>query len=365
MRILYLMFSYTVGGTERLVTDICNNMVYKSNEVYIYIVNDLVDNVMIQELDSKVHVKILGRQVGGNEKLKTLIDIADYIKKNQIGVVHCNALNTPELLLVAKLINPKIKVFYTIHGMSQYKQLSRIKVAYRNILCNKIIAISKSVREDIISAGAAISKVEIIYNAVDFNRLKYNKKEEHIFDKNNVVIGNIARFLPKIKGQDVLVESAIQLIKRYPHIKCFFAGEPDKEHKQQYDKCKAFVSEKYQDNILFVGNVEDIAAFLKKIDIFVLPSRFEGFGISLVEAMGMEVPCIASRLAGPEEILEYGKRGVLFEPGNKDALMEAIEKVIQNYSVEKQRAMKNSAYVREKYTIDNMTNQLLDIYRGA
>ena len=61
--------------------------------------------------------------------------------------------------------------------------------------------------------------------------------------------------------------------------------------------------------MMFYFFQEGLILSLIHIYLFVLPSRFEGFGISLVEAMSMGVPCIASRLAGPEEVLEYGKRG--------------------------------------------------------
>lgn len=365
MRILYLMFSYTVGGTERLVTDICNDLVLKKNEVYLYIVNDLIDDTMIQKVNPKVHIKRYGRTVGSKDKLKVLFELARYIKKEKIDIVHCNALNTPELLLVTKIIAPHVKVVYTIHGMNQYGQLNKLKIRYRNIICDQIIAISESVKKDIINAGAMSKKVTVVYNAIDFKRIDNNLPQTHTFDKNKVVIGNVARFEPEIKGQDILLDAMGKLIKLYPQIKCLFAGAPDKGHYDQYVSLKERMEKKYPNNISFMGNIDDVAGFLKKIDIFVLPSRFEGFGLSLVEAMSMGVPCVASKLAGPEEVLEYGKRGSLFEAENSNELVSKIEYVIENYSEEKCKAQENRSYVRNKYDIRNMTKQLISIYDGA
>ena len=96
-----------------------------------------------------------------------------------------------------------------------------------------------------------------------------------------------------------------------------------------------------------------------------LPSRSEGFGLSLVEAMSMGVPCIASKLAGPEEVMEYGKRGRLFKSGNIEELAAVIDFVIQNYAQEKKIAEENSQYVKNKYNIERMTEQLLEIYQEA
>ncbi|WP_302790629.1 glycosyltransferase family 4 protein [Anaerobutyricum hallii] len=364
MRILNLLFSFTVGGTERLVTDVCNSLVKQDNDVHLFIVNDLVDDAMINRLDSNVHIVQYARPVGGG-KIKVLLDLARYIKKWKIDVIHCNALNTPELLLVVKLVNPTVKIIYTIHGMNQYCQLGKIKIIYRNLICDRFIAISESVKADIIKAGANADKTIVVYNAIDFDRIETKNVARRTFDKKNVVIGNIARFQPAVKGQDILYEAMGILIKKYPTIKCYFAGASDQEHMQEYVIIRKKAKKEYPNNIFFVGNINDVALFLSKVDLFVLPSRSEGFGLSLVEAMSMGVPCIASKLAGPEEVMEYGKRGRLFKSGNIEELAAVIDFVIQNYAQEKKIAEENSQYVKNKYNIERMTEQLLEIYQEA
>lgn len=362
MKIMYLMFSYTVGGTERLIADICNNMLTKQNEIHLLIINNMVDERMIRTLNSNVHIELLNRTVGGKQKIRILFKVAKYIKKHKIEVIHCNSLDAPELLLVSKIVSRQTKVFYTIHGMNQYCQLNKWRVFYRNIICDKIIAISESVKRDIIEAGAKANKVQVIYNAIDFERMQINAEDKHIFDSKNIVIGNVARFQPEIKGQDILIDAVKQLIEEYPTVKCLFAGEADDIHQKMYDDLKQTMQQQYPENIYFVGNIDNVAEFLSKIDIFVLPSRSEGFGISLVEAMSMKIPCIASRLEGPEEVLEFGKRGRLFDANDSEALCSVIKNVIENYSKEKEIAENNCSYVRRKYNIENMTETLLSIY---
>ena len=362
MHILNLLFSFTVGGTERLVTDVCNSLVKKDNDVHLFIVNDLVDDVMINRLDPNVHIVQYARPVGGG-KIKILIDLARYVNKWKIDVIHCNALNTPELLLAVKIVNPTVKIIYTIHGMNQYRQLGKIKIIYRNLMCDRLIAISESVKADIIKAGANEDKTIVVYNAIDFDRIETKNVVRRMFDKKNIVIGNIARFQPEVKGQDILYEAMEILIKKYPTIKCYFAGASDQEHMQEYVNIQKKEKKEYPNSIFFVGNINDVALFLSKVDLFVLPSRFEGFGLSLVEAMSMGVPCVASKLAGPEEVLEYGKRGCLFESENAKELADVVDFVIQNYEQEKKNAEENSQYVKSKYNIERMTQQLLEIYQ--
>ncbi len=366
---MYLLFSFTIGGTERLITDICNTMCNKGNNVYLYIVNDLYDKSMLNLLDKKIHVEMQRRKISQGKKVKTLFKIARYIYMHKIDVVHCNALNTPEILLIAKLVKPSLKVYYTIHGMEQYKNLSKIRIIYRNILCRKIIAISESVKKDIIKSGANKDKIEVVYNAINVNNYKKAKKQimnmdkQRIFNSDNIVIGNIARFSPELKGQDILINAIDILRKTYPTIKCIFAGSPDKFHKEIFFKTKKRIEEyNLSNNIEMAGNITDIPVFLNNIDIFVLPSRLEGFGISLLEAMSMGIPCIASRLYGPEEVLDFGKRGHLFKPGDVYDLVKVINAVINNYEEEKKRAEINVTEVYKKYSIESMCNKLLVLY---
>ena len=97
MRIMYLLFSFTVGGTERLVADICKEMILNNQEVFLYIVNDLYSGELLDSLDKRIHVELQNRPVGGEEKITTLLKIAKYVKQYRIDVVHCNSFNSPEL----------------------------------------------------------------------------------------------------------------------------------------------------------------------------------------------------------------------------------------------------------------------------
>lgn len=360
MKIMYLLFSFTIGGTERLVSDICNEMVNKKQEVYLYIVNDLYSEELLKTLDDRVHIKLLKRNVGG-EKVKTIIDITNYIRKNKIDVVHCNTFTAPELLLLKKFLFPKLKVVHTIHDVGQYSNLSKLRIAYRNIICDKFIAISETVKKDIIKHGANPDKVKLVYNAINLD--VFHRSKIKIFDKRNVIIGNVARFMPEKKGQDVLINAISILKDTYPNIQCFFAGGYDSSHEKVFfeyaDKINRLGLER---NIVLLGNVTNIPNFLETLDIFVLPSFYEGFGISLIEAMSMGIPSIASKIDGPEEIIGDNKRGLLFEKGNSLELAQKISFIIENYDSVMRRQKEIQGYVDTNFNISSMCDELLKIY---
>jgi glycosyltransferase involved in cell wall biosynthesis len=362
MKILYLLFSFTTGGTERLVGDICNEMVKRGHDVHLYVVNDLIDESMLRSLDSGVKVKLQNRPVGGGDKLGTLYKIASYIRQNRIEVVHCNSLESPELLLLKPVMFPKVPVIYTVHGLGQLKNKKKPAILYRNWLCHRVIAISDAVREDIIACGIDEKKVSTVYNAIDFSRFDRPRTKE--FDPQNIVIGNVARIQPKVKGQDILLRAVAKLKSRYPGIRCLFAGGVGRGEAHALEELEKLAHELgIAENVSFLGNVEDVPGFLRELDVFVLPSRSEGFGISLVEAMAMGVPCVASDLGGPAQVLAGGEYGTLFKTGDPEALARQLSALIENYSGYLAIAETASAAVYRQYAIGTMCELLLREYQ--
>ncbi len=357
MNILYLLFSFTTGGTERLVADICNEMAQRNHNVHLYIVNDLYTQSMLDTLDPQVRVYLQKRPVGGGGKLQTLWGIAEYIRQNRIDVVHCNSLDAPELLLLKPLLCPKAKVLYTVHGMHQMQTKSPLKIRFRNLICHRIIAISDCVREDILAAGIHDRKVTTVPNAISL--AKFSTPSQKRFDPAAPVIGNVARILPALKGQDVLIRAIGILKQEFPGITCLFAGAPAKHQEQELLSLKALTEQLgLQENIQFLGNVEDVPDFLSKIDVFALPSRSEGFGISLIEALAMGIPCVASALDGPAEVLRGGEYGTLFTPDDPQDLAQKLRLVLLDYAAQKAAAKTRIAYVQQNYAIQTMCDRL-------
>lgn len=361
MKIMYLLFSFTVGGTERLVANICNQMKANGEEVFLLIVNDLTDDKLLNTLDDKINVKLLKRKVGSKDKVSPLVQVAKYINENKIDVVHCNSFNAPELLILSKIINPKCKIVSTIHGVGQFKKTGKFRIAFKNWVCDQYIGISDVVRNDIVQAGIKESKVLRIYNGVDVSKYKYAKIKP--FDKEHIVIGCIARIMPSLKGQDVLLRAANELKKQFNHMMIIFAGGVAEEQKNEYKELQKYVKNNgLSENVIFLGSVDDVPEFLNTIDICVVPSRSEGFGLALVEALSMGVPCVASNIEGPKEILENERGGTVFNNGDSADLAAKIEELILNYSAIKKLTWDNKEAVKEKYSIQRMCGELMKVY---
>lgn len=362
MRILYLMFSFSTGGMEKLVGDICNSMVERNHDVTLCIINDLYSDEMLKRLDEKIKVIIFDRKPGEGSKFKIIKSIAQMVKVGKIDVIHCNGINTPEIIVLAKILKPSLKICYTIHDVGQYKKLSKKQIILRNMLCKKLIAISKCVEDEMIQYGAMRKKVITVYNAIDVNKYTNNYNKEN-FNINNIKICNVARIVPEKKGQDLLIRAISELKKEFSDMKCYFIGEDLSDEKLNTNYLKKLISElNVKESIYFLGGVSNVPEILNTMDIFVLPSRYEGFGLALVEAMACELPCIASELDGPHEIIGDEERGLLFEANNYRELVEKLRNMILNIDYYIDKTKMNRKYVVNNFDLEKMITRLEEVY---
>lgn len=357
------MFSFTIGGTERLVTDICNELVIKDIGVHLYIVNNLISDELLAQISNKVVIKKQNRQPSNGDKVRTLVEVAKYVRANKIDVVHCNSLNAPDLVLLAKIINPRLRVLQTFHCMGSYTDNDKVKVLFRNILCNQFIAISDAVRKDVIRYGVKDSSIVTIYNGIDTG--KFSSGNKNFINASEIMIACVARIDKAVKGQDILIKAMKFVVNRYPDAVCYFAGGCSKENEADLKELKSEVDRlNLTRNVFFLGNVNDIASFLKNIKIFVLPSREEGFGLSIVEAMINEIPVIASDIDGPREIVNMLQCGQLFKKEDPLDLADKIIKTIEKYSQYKNEVVTKKDLIVQTFDIKNTVQKLMEIYIG-
>ncbi len=354
MNILYTIFSLGIGGAEKLLVDIVNNWDKNSGDnVYVCIINNRIEKSLLDKIDNNINVIQLNR-TEGDKNIKYLFQYMNVIRKYKIDIIHCQSNDTVRFSLFSKLINPKIRIFYTVHDTNTFNRLKKIDIIVDKIICNKIIAISSSVYGEIVERGIKPKKIEIVYNGIDLSMYSINKKSHK-----SINIACVARIVPKKKGQDTLIRAMGIVKEKYPNVKCYFVGDTD--NTDEKIKLNKLVKENNVENqIVFMGNLDNIPKFLETIDIFVMPSRYEGFGLALIEAMASKIPVIASNIDGPKEIIKDNKYGTLFESESVEDLAKKIIKVIEsNDEIKIEKAYK---YVNNNYSIKEMVNNLSNIY---
>lgn len=365
MNILYTIISFNTGGAEKLLTDIINNWSYEEDKLILCIINNHYEQSMINMIEKRDNIEIiyLNRE-RSSKNINFIYRYMSIIREKKIDIIHCQDKESLFLSLIGKFFNRKIKLFNTIHDTNTYVGLRNIYVLIDKYFVTRIIAISQSVKREIVARGISEDKVKVVYNGIDFEKYKIiNCNQDKKIENSTFKIGCVARIQPKKKGQDILIK-ALEIVKlQYPNIKCIFAGTYMKEDTNDMKYLEKMVCDKkLQENVKFIGNVVDIPSFLSEIDIFVLPSRYEGFGISIIEAMASKTPVICSNIDGPKEILGDDKYGKLFEVENYNDLANKIIDLINNFqNINVERAY---IYAKENYDIKSMQKKLRNIYLG-
>jgi glycosyltransferase involved in cell wall biosynthesis len=188
------------------------------------------------------------------------------------------------------------------------------------LTCAGVIAVSEAVKSALTEAGVPAAKVEVIHTGVEVPASRPDAaargaaRERWGIPTGALAAGHMGAFTPE-KGQDV----AIAALERCPPelgARLILAGE---------GPTRAALQARAGPAVSFPGFVEDHASFFAALDLFLMPSRSEGWGLAALEAMAYGVPVIASNVGGLRELVEDGSGGWLTPPDDPEALARAIQ----------------------------------------
>jgi glycosyltransferase involved in cell wall biosynthesis len=170
-------------------------------------------------------------------------------------------------------------------------------------------------------------------------------------------------YYPK-KGQDLLVRAVKQCRDAGLNVKATLMGGVHAYSEQSFAELKTLVqSLGISEHIEFLVNRTDVPAVLGQADLFVLPSRYEGLGLVVLEAMAAGLPVIASAVDGPAELIASEKDGLLFEPDNVEDLYQQIRRLYENPALADALTSEATSFVT-RFDIHLMKNQYCDLYES-
>lgn len=318
-RVLHLISSLRVGGAERLlVSTLRAAMGNPDADFTVIIMNDEVDPGLLAELENTGFPVIRLHRREGHLHPKYLRQILAIIDRNKIGLLHTHNEGSRTWGMLAKLLRPSLKLVYTVHAEGVGHSINGLKRAAYLRLTDATVAISRSVEAECRAFGArAVHRIE---NGVDLAAFRRAARPKHDAPLPRLI--NVARFQP-IKGQDILIAAlAICHARGVPLPLTLVGAGGNSPFFEQIARQVADAG--LSSHVTFAIDRTDIPDLLAQGDIFVLPSRQEGFGLALIEAMAAGLPVIASRTGGPADLIVEDRNGLMFEPGNADDLAEKI-----------------------------------------
>ena len=229
-----------------------------------------------------------------------------------------------------------------------------------------IVAMSAAVAESLAGARCETTAVLGARPVAKYRPLPPDEalRRELTLDADSKVLSVIARLTPW-KGHQTLLNAFSQVLLQEPAARLLVIGDTGFWESDYKDALRRQAEELgCAEAIRWLGFREDIPELLALTDVVVLPSRDEPFGIVLVEAMAAEKPVIATRTAGPLEIVEAGVTGLLVEHGNEGELAEAIVELLRD--PQRARAMGEAGRKRavEMFDISRLIDQLYGVYEA-
>lgn len=246
------------------------------------------------------------------------------IKKHKIDVVHTHRYALQYAVPAAIMAGVKMRV-HTVHNVAD-KEMGKnkrllAKTFYRFFHVVPV-AISPIIKDSIsYEYKLKAEKIPMIYNGIDLAKCK----EKMLYDLSTPVeVVHLGRMTNQ-KNQMEIFKAASILKDRNLNIHFSLYGEGELEN----DYKRAVLRMKLENEISFCGLSDNIYPILQKADIFILPSKYEGMPISLIEAMGSALPIIASNVGGIPDMISDGENGIIISPNAND-LADAISRLIKD-----------------------------------
>lgn len=334
------MHSLNEGGIERLLLELCRKIDKEKFEIQICILYErgIISDEFISE-GVRLHFVNAKREmtaVNVFHNISAIKRIIKIIRKEKTDITHGHEFYSTVFSRISGLLSGIRKRYITLHNVyywwspGVHKMQLLLSYITTGIICNSKATLEYSLKHDKIKKN----KYRLIYNGIDCEKFKPGKRNYDIL-KNQFGINPGKKIILTVgsishrKAFDILIKAFTNLVKYRDDLKMIIAGDMHFNEENYYDEIKNLISESgLNEDIILAGNRKDVDVILNSCDIFVMPSRAEGFGLALAEAMASENVCIASDIAPFKEIIDDKVNGFLFESGNPVSLENKISEVL-------------------------------------
>jgi phosphatidylinositol alpha-1,6-mannosyltransferase len=344
VKVLFLTlktFSFT-GGIEKVCRSLCRVLYDISEE-------ELVQSTVYSmydkntDRDSRYLSKQQFQGFGGKKERFVVHSFLSGLKADVILLSHIHLIN---IVYFIKKIHPHKKIYLLAHGIEIWKKLSDAKLKMLNQL-DKIICVSHFTAQKVMEMHQTpIDRIEVLNNCLDpFYHLSAQfEKPQVLLDRyhlnnENLILFSLSRLSSseKYKGYDHTIKLLPKLLENYPNLIYLLGGKWDAVEKKRLDDLIA--KHNLQDHIRMVGFIDEseLTEHFLLSDIFILPSKKEGFGIVFIEALASGLRVIAGNKDGSVDALRNGALGVLIDPDDQEGILTSVSSLLRHTQTENEK----------------------------
>ena len=324
-----------------------------------------------EKITNKIFFVPMIRKIDLKADLKAIFKIRRIIKKIKPDVVYMHSSKAGGVGRLAMLFDFKTKKIYNAHGWAFNAEINGKKskkyVIIEKLLALKtdcIINISQSEYDSAIKNKIAKpSKMCIINNCIDLKKFENCEKyrvetrNKYLVSDDEILIGNVGR-ISEQKDPITFIKAAKLVYEKYPNTKFMYVGAGNlAENVMKYAE-----ENNFEDKVIITGWTTNVEQYIPAIDIAVLPSKWEGFGLVILEYMACKKPIVATKVGGIANIIKEGKNGYLTNCMDYKKLSERICNYIENKEDVNKITNENFKYVNNEYNIEKLVKQTCNLY---
>jgi len=325
IKILYVITSLGLGGAEKLLLYYLKNLDKQKYSLYVCCFRERPDD--FNEEMSK-YAKIINLKIENKFNPVIIFYIWKLIREIKPDIIHTHLFQPRVYTSIANLFNNRSVLITQKHSIVNPKK-HNIFILFEMIsiwMNKKVIAISESVKNSLIKYEFIPQhKIFVLPNCIDYQTFHKASNRQFIRKSDEIVIGTVGR-LEKVKGISYLLLAMKIILTKFPDARLEIVGDGSQAGELVGITKKLGIS----NSVKFFGKFTDVIPFYNKMNIFILPSILEGFGIVLLEAMAAGIPVVASDVDGIREVVIQGESGILIPPKNPDAIASAVIQLIEN-----------------------------------
>lgn len=363
IKILETIRQGQIGGGESHVLELATHL---DKSIFEPIVLSFTPGPMVDELRKRgIKVEVIYTEKAFD--FRVWGKVKDFMYKEQIDIVHAHGTraNSNVFWATKKLGLPLV---YTVHGWSFHidqkfhvRKVRELSECFLTAKADKTICVSKSNEQDGIKRFN-MKRSTVIYNAIDLNKFSPNNQYKKIREELGIapektVVGYIVR-ITRQKDPFTMLRAMREVVNKSNNIVLLMVGDGNL-------KARAIELSKtlgIENNVIFQPFRTDIPDILNAIDIYCLPSLWEGFPIGVLEAMAMGRPVVASPVDGTKELIEDGKTGLLVGHGRTKELADALLLLHNDYGLRSLFADNAHKYVHSNFGIHRLVSEVQEVY---
>jgi glycosyltransferase involved in cell wall biosynthesis len=293
--------------------------------------------------------------------------LAAHLAEVRADVVHAHmyraeTVATRAVIALGEIGHRQPYVVSTVHSSRVRSAEDRQTLRDLTPYMDQLIAVSRMIERKIHDEGRTGAPVRLIYNGVDLSRYDHQEPcctlpEEYGMEPGSQIVGVVARLEPE-KGHPTLLEAWPLVLRAVPDAYLLIVGEGSRR-----ETLEALARElRVAHRVVFTGRRDDVPAVTAALDVAVLPSYREAQGLSILEAMALSRPVVASNVGGIPEMITDGETGLLVPPHDAEALATGIIRLLRDHPFADTIGRAGHDLVHDRFCIELMVSAVQTIY---